>query len=333
MVFLRRSTAAILTIIFIALFLLVVVGLSFDQTLLDAGYIKEQFRKNGVYTFALEEAVPQTIRHNSQFLQGLPLDSEDVIFIVQRTISAEWLQEQVEQTLDQAIPYMKGDRDDVTISISLREQKSLFAESLTDVLFRKYEELPECQPGEGLTFDGFPNCRLFDIPFLQVAVKIGEIGIEAGVDQLVEDELTLSNQDFEEELSQVNDIRSTAETTILLLYVGIAALAALLLLIGLIGGQRLTAKIQWVGATISLSSLLLLVLAFVVKSLSSGAFTTIFEEQKEIPEVVATGIGNIIESIANDVITRIQIEMGVLMAIGIVILVAPTLYRLRRKQR
>ncbi|MEE9324709.1 MAG: hypothetical protein V3U90_04050, partial [Dehalococcoidia bacterium] len=66
---------------------------------------------------------------------------------------------------------------------------------------------------------------------------------------------------------------------------------------------------------------------------SSGAFTAIFEEQQEIPEVVATGIGNIIESIANNVITRIQIEMGVLMAIGIVILVAPTLYRLRRKQR
>ncbi len=324
----RRFIAAILIVIFVALFLLVVVGLSFDQTLLDAGYIKEQFRKNDVYTFALKEAVPQTIRHNSQFLQDLPLDSEDVIFIVQRTISAEWLQEQVEQTLDQAIPYMKGDRDDVTISISLREQKSLFAESLTDVLFRKYEELPECQPGEGLTFDGFPNCRAFDIPFLQVAV---EIGIEAGVDQLVEDELTLSNQDFQEELSQVNDIRSTAETTILLLYVGIAALAALLLLIGLIGGQRLTAKIQWVGATISLSSLLLLVLAFVVKSLSSGAFTTIFEEQQEIPEVVATGIGNIIESIANDVITRIQIETAVLMAIGIVILVVPTLSRLRRR--
>jgi len=162
-IILRRAAAVILIAPFVVLLLLQIIGQTMNGSLLSPAFLKEQLVSNDAYAFAMREAVPQELRANSSALQDLPLTAEEIVGLVQATISESFLQEQVEVAIDAALPYIAGRTDAFDLTVPLKERKQVFELALATLLIRKYDALPPCaRLADFQIAQQFPRCRLGD---------------------------------------------------------------------------------------------------------------------------------------------------------------------------
>jgi len=129
MIWLRRLLAVFLGFLLILLMLPSLVVFRLNNTLLTPDFYNEEFRKAGIYTFLLQEMVPTFVKENWDEIPELPLgvtiDQDQVIGAMQRVVSPDWLEEQVEQSINEVVPYLTGERDTFSITIPLADRLQL----------------------------------------------------------------------------------------------------------------------------------------------------------------------------------------------------------------
>ena len=89
-------------------------------------FYKEQLRDAEVYDFLYDDvlaaAVDEVLQEGGGLPPGVDLDSDSVVAKVREALPPDWLQEQVESAIDNVGPYMLGESDSFTYSVSLADR-------------------------------------------------------------------------------------------------------------------------------------------------------------------------------------------------------------------
>ena len=137
MIWLRRILAVLLIPFFLALFLSTLVVLRVNETALAADFYIDQLRKADIFNFLYDDVVPAALDQTSQESQDLPIELEviedELVSSLKEVLPPEWLQEQTELVIGEAVPYMAGDTDSFAITIPLADRLRI----LGDVLKRE----------------------------------------------------------------------------------------------------------------------------------------------------------------------------------------------------
>ena len=129
MIWLRRLLAVFLGLLLILLMLPSLAVLRLNSTLLTPDFYNEELEKVGIYAFLPQEVVPTFVREKWDDIPELPLgatiDQDQVIDAMQRVVSPDWLEEQVEQSIDELVPYLTGEKDSFNITVPLADRLQL----------------------------------------------------------------------------------------------------------------------------------------------------------------------------------------------------------------
>ena len=122
----RRAVALGLGVVFIVLAVAAFLVYHANSTLLDPNFYVEQVREADAFTYLYDEAGPLAIQEIETENPDLDIPLTDVsgriIASVRETLPPDWLDEQVEEGLNEILPYVTGDSDTFTVSIQLGER-------------------------------------------------------------------------------------------------------------------------------------------------------------------------------------------------------------------
>jgi hypothetical protein len=88
---------------------------------LNEEFYVQQLDKADVYNFIYDEALPAALAEadtqSTEFPVEMRLVESDVVGVMRETFPPEWIEEQVEETIEEAIPYLLGDVEAFQITI------------------------------------------------------------------------------------------------------------------------------------------------------------------------------------------------------------------------
>ena len=139
MTILRRILTVALGFPLLVLFLLGIVSCRISATLLSADFYKDRLSNSDFYGFALTDlpltAVGEIRRSGDKspdldeiLLMTAGLSDQEIVGSMNRVLPQDWLQDTLEQALDEIVPYIAGDRENFAIRAELNQN----AETLVD---------------------------------------------------------------------------------------------------------------------------------------------------------------------------------------------------------
>ena len=204
-----------------------------DRVEIAAEELKKLLAEGDVYQVVYDEVIEPAVTDALGVVINLPIGisiSKDEVVAAMRAVAPiSWVQQQAEQIIDAAVPYLVGREDDFVVSLDLRENKVATAEHISLLVATKLEallNLPTCtqrQLVDLLTISGFsdiPECIPPGMPIAELAELVSEgiddqiqaLVIDAIPDTVEFDQSTLLSQvassgDGEDSIERLNDIR------------------------------------------------------------------------------------------------------------------------------
>jgi hypothetical protein len=128
---LRRFFALFLILPFVLFFVLTLGAFRLDATVLEASFYTETLQKLDFYNFLYDVAIPAALDEAKEegtldLKQDLPLGvaftNDEVVDFIERVLPREWVQENLELVIGQAMPYITGDEDDFNITVPVADR-------------------------------------------------------------------------------------------------------------------------------------------------------------------------------------------------------------------
>ena len=125
MIILRRILAVLLAIFFVPFFLVAIVIAQVNSTVLSSKFYVSQLRDADLFNWAYDEVAPAAFDEWAAKDQKLTVDPSSikpkVIAVAKTALPPDWLEQQVEAAIIQAVPYVLGDTDSFTITVPLKQ--------------------------------------------------------------------------------------------------------------------------------------------------------------------------------------------------------------------
>ena len=140
MIFFRRLIAVPLALVFILLFIVLLVVNRANATAGNPDFYVERLHEADIYNFMYDDIMPAALGELEADMDDpdLPVDiallKERLPGIMEEALPPEWLEAQVAQAFEQVMPYLMGDTDNFTISISLNDRVEAIAAAVKDIL-------------------------------------------------------------------------------------------------------------------------------------------------------------------------------------------------------
>ena len=140
MIWVRRTLAIPLIIIFVVLFIVVLVLTQVNGTFANPGFYNDQLQRADMYNFVYDKALPAAldeIQTNSSSVTPVDITNiqDDVVSSAKKIVPPEWLQAQVETATNTIIPYFLGKTDSFTYTVALKNKVTTGAQVIkTDLL-------------------------------------------------------------------------------------------------------------------------------------------------------------------------------------------------------
>ncbi|MFH1926396.1 MAG: hypothetical protein ABIK32_07910 [Chloroflexota bacterium] len=160
MLWLRRTIAIPLAIIFVILSLLVLVAFRVNATIGNPDFYTEQLQQADVYHFIYDDVLPAALEESGigEDTGGAgailsPLKTH-LVDVVRQTLPPEWLQAKVEHGINEVVPYVWGETETFRIDIQLKDRAEAGAEAIKNLLHREeifpvlYEQLIQLATSE-----------------------------------------------------------------------------------------------------------------------------------------------------------------------------------------
>ncbi len=128
MIWLRRTLAIPLILVFIIVFVPLLVVFRVNDTVGNPRFYIDQLRQANIYNFIVNEALPSAINEmnmdgdnpgNKAYISQL---KPHLASIAKETVPPEWLQAEVEPGISAVLPYILGDTDGFRVGIPLKER-------------------------------------------------------------------------------------------------------------------------------------------------------------------------------------------------------------------
>jgi hypothetical protein len=134
----RRFLAIVLIPVFFALFLVTLISLRVNDTLLEPEFYTGTLERVDFYNFLYDEGIPLVLDESSgdvaDGLVSLGLTPDQVAGYAKRIAPPDWLEENVSGVVGQALPYFTGEADEFSITLRLDERVEAAAEVARDLL-------------------------------------------------------------------------------------------------------------------------------------------------------------------------------------------------------
>ena len=186
MIWMRRLAAVSLGVVFIWLALLLAGVFRVNATLLEPQFYIDQLRKGDVYNYLYDEVLPASLEEVDQEATDLPVElaplEDEIMRVARESFPPEWIQQQVEQSIGEALPYFTGDSDSFEIRVPLADRVEASGEAFKDtvingnVLDVVYEDAMVPQVIEIVENQG-------DLPF---GVSLTDAEVDSAVREIVE---------------------------------------------------------------------------------------------------------------------------------------------------
>ncbi len=143
MIWFRRAIALPLVIAFIFLFIFLLIVSRVNATVGNADFYIDQLRRADIYNFIYDKALPVALEEAESDIDTLAARinisqlKPHVIDVVQQTLPPNWLQLQVENTINAVLPYAVGDTKDFIINIPLKDRVEAAAQAAKDTLHKE----------------------------------------------------------------------------------------------------------------------------------------------------------------------------------------------------
>jgi hypothetical protein len=126
MIWVRRLAAVLLGLIFVLFAIAFTMVSRANATVLNEDFYVRQLDKADVYNFIYDDALPAALAEadtrSTDFPVEMRLIESDVVGVMRQTFPPDWLQEQVEETIEETIPYLLGDQDTFQITIPIKDR-------------------------------------------------------------------------------------------------------------------------------------------------------------------------------------------------------------------
>jgi DNA-binding ferritin-like protein (Dps family) len=154
------------------------------------------------YDYLLYELITQSVEANLGLPLNLPygisLSREEINSAIEETLPHSWVQAQLNDIVDAATAYLKGDAPDIEVTVDLADTKADTLDALTSLADEKLENLfynlPVCSMWEfyqiiqTLPPETLPDCQPSGVSYQEVKDALG-IDIAGMIDQMVVDQI------------------------------------------------------------------------------------------------------------------------------------------------
>ena len=322
----RRVALVFLALIFFLLFITSLSIGAIDGKILNEDFYKDQLEENDFYARVYTDVMPE-IEAVPDYYGSLPISRQEAEELTTQIFPPEWLQTQVERSLDNLFPWLRSDTDDLDMTIDLRPAKQRAHPVVMAFLDQKIDALPDCRPGQVPDLSAIPQGKLPEcIPggperntikeqVMSQAMAFVDANIELAPDTLdLIDEAKSENETREQFLDDFDTARRVIRHIIDIPQAALyGAMAVVLGIIALLNLHRLKKVLRWIGATMFFSGLPLVVIFAVAHSTAPGRVTdAITEHIDDIPATINTLLSDVVSSGIKD------LSMGVILAAAII---------------
>ena len=149
------------------------------HTLLNANYYKSALKQSGIYNEVLENGgslIYEKISENNNIM-GEIFSAKDISKIISSSISAQWLEEQTNKLIDEAVDYSLGKTQEFKFEIPLDQIKNTMLEGFISVFRDKFNTLPICTQSQIEAFEltglsEVVNCKPIGQSFAEIENSI-----------------------------------------------------------------------------------------------------------------------------------------------------------------
>lgn len=212
-----------------------------------------------------DQLISYVVSRLSSSIQGLPVtvDQSTLQTIARQVFPPDWVVMQLDNAVDQVVPYFTGDRDHFTIQMNIADRLStvgtVLANTLglqgpardlvTQALSQQLQQAAQFPTGVTLTDANLSSLLGGSYSSVQTARQTIAGGFSLTDAKLRE--WTSSGG----KASSLDQVRSNLATARHLIPVGWIVLAAFLIFIGLLGGRRWSSKLIWAAAALGVAAL------------------------------------------------------------------------------
>lgn len=326
----RKVLAALLAIVFVLLFPVGLAALAVETVLLDPGFYKNLLAESDVYGKSYSMLI-SSVGNSPRFSRDLPLSSDEVEQLVRDIAPRDFLRRQTELAIDEGFAWLYSTDPTLRITVPLTEVKARIPSALAAAVDRRLAQLPPCIEGTPPRLDEFPQC----IPAgmnpntlkAAAAPELQRVGREmaAGLPDSISFSEILNKAggqgtDAQNALISLRQLVAAFKSTSPILY---AAIALLLLLIGLLTYGPLRSTFSWIGVLLLVCGLTTLAGALLVQL---GGLTLLDEviaaEFGREPDPVTTIGIPVLRSWILGFLTRMYVESGIAAGVGLVLLIS-----------
>jgi hypothetical protein len=158
---LRNFFSFILVSIFGFVFLIGLTTFNLQQTFLNTGNIKRVLAENNVYATLVGDTLPEFLGSLEGEKKGTALFPESLARdLLTKVVEPETLKTDVETTVDQLIPYLKGQQENLDVRIDLTKYKRRLNDNLEGSIVTYIQGLPTCTKAINISqLESLPDCR------------------------------------------------------------------------------------------------------------------------------------------------------------------------------
>ena len=318
----------------------------FERKLVKADFYKDQLRDSNFYERVYTDVMPE-IKDLPSYYAGLDISAQERDQLIREIIPPQWLQQQVESTLDTAIAWLRSDIEELNLTIDLRNVKAEAPSLVLQFVRQKLNGLPECAPGQlpdlsRITSGEFPDCMpekpgsserqaVFEPYMPELASYVNDaIALAPDKLDLIEQAaIEWEHGDREAVLDRFRDARDIIDLIVnkIGLIKAYLALFVLLALIALLNLGKLRAALRWVGGTMLFSALPLMVIGVVIGAAGPGLLKNRIEDISDVPASILKLASDLSSSALKDVSWTFFSPAIVFTAVGIVLFVLSFLVR------
>ena len=128
-----------------------------DRVEVASKELKQLLRESDYYNLLYDELMRPTIRSSIGELAVLPhqvqLTEEEIVAVLRKVAPPEWVEKEVEDALDEAVEYLVGNEESLTLSIDISTNKETAVDGLINLATNRLDE----------HLESLPNCSLKDV--------------------------------------------------------------------------------------------------------------------------------------------------------------------------
>jgi len=319
----RRFLAVVLASLFLVLAPFALLAVAVQALLLDPSYFKQQLVEIDAYPHVYAEVVP-ALTKSVRLPQGLPFDDQDVESLVRRAVPESFVRAQTEKAIDDLYAVMTSEKERLEIVVPLAEIKQRIPDDVVAILDDKLAKLPPCSeatPGlSGLSQQslsnqgepiGLPTCLPSGVigESLKSVIRQRAAMEAASIASGLPDSIDLVTRigGSEELQSRLRVLRGLESNFLLAAQVLYVLLIVVAITVGALGGSSFNSGVGWIGLTLLLSGVAVLLLTIWVTFAMPDALVA-YANTLGAPKELTPTVSALITSTRSDLMRRVQLE-------------------------